>query len=39
MEKNGLGIVVIRVDIIEKLFNLFLMEKKNKDIYIILKGR
>ncbi|EQI59322.1 DNA topoisomerase III family protein [Clostridioides difficile Y307] len=39
MEKNGLGTVATRADIIEKLFNSFLMEKKNKDIYITSKGR
>ncbi|WP_447516134.1 DNA topoisomerase, partial [Clostridioides difficile] len=31
--------VATRADIIEKLFNSFLMEKKNKDIYITSKGR
>ncbi len=39
MEKNSLGTVATRADIIEKLFNSFLMEKKNKDIYITSKGR
>ena len=39
MEKNGLGTVATRADIIEKLFNSFLVEKKGKDIYITSKGR
>ncbi|MCC0665203.1 DNA topoisomerase III [Clostridioides sp. ZZV15-6597] len=39
MEKSGLGTVATRADIIEKLFNSFLMEKKNKDIYITSKGK
>ncbi|RDY24555.1 DNA topoisomerase III [Romboutsia maritimum] len=39
MEKNGLGTVATRADIIEKLFNSFLIEKKGKDIYITSKGR
>ena len=39
MEKNGLGTVATRADIIEKLFNSFLLEKKGKDIYITSKGK
>ena len=39
MEKNGLGTVATRADIIEKLFNSFLIEKKGKDIYITSKGK
>lgn len=39
MEKSGLGTVATRADIIEKLFNLFLVEKKGKDIHITSKGR
>lgn len=36
---GGLGTVATRADIIEKLFNSFLMEKKGKDIYITSKGK
>ncbi len=36
---GGLGTVATRADIIEKLFNTFLVEKRNKDIYITSKGR
>lgn len=36
MEKNNLGTVATRADIIEKLFNTFLIEKKGK-IYILLQ--
>ena len=39
MEKNNLGTVATRADIIEKLFNSFLIEKKGKDIHITSKGR
>ncbi|MGL4911092.1 MAG: DNA topoisomerase III [Romboutsia sp.] len=39
MENNGLGTVATRADIIEKLFNSFLLEKKGKDIYITSKGK
>lgn len=38
-ETGGLGTVATRADIIEKLFNTFLMEKKGKDIIITSKGR
>ena len=37
-ETGGLGTVATRADIIEKLFNTFLLEKKGKDIYITSKG-
>jgi DNA topoisomerase-3 len=36
---GGLGTVATRADIIEKLFNTFLIEKKGKDIFITSKGR
>ena len=40
MEKNNLGTVATRADIIEKLFNSFLVENKNnKEIHITSKGR
>lgn len=39
MEKNNLGTVATRADIIEKLFNSFLVEKKGKDIHITSKGK
>ncbi len=39
MEKNNLGTVATRADIIEKLFNSFLIEKKGKDIHITSKGK
>lgn len=39
MEKGSLGTVATRADIIDKLFNTFLMEKKDKDIYVTSKGR
>lgn len=40
MEKNNLGTVATRADIIEKLFNSFSVEKKNnKEIHITSKGR
>jgi len=38
-ESGGLGTVATRADIIEKLFNNFLIEKKGKDIMITSKGR
>ncbi len=38
-ETGGLGTVATRGDIIEKLFNTFLMEKKGKDLRITLKGK
>lgn len=39
MEKDGLGTVATRADIIEKIFNSFLVEKRGKDIFITSKGR
>ena len=39
MEKGGLGTVATRAEIIDKLFNTFLMEKKDKDIHVTSKGR
>ncbi|WP_129597088.1 DNA topoisomerase III [Anaerophilus nitritogenes] len=36
---GGLGTVATRADIIEKLFNTFLIEKKGKDILITSKGK
>lgn len=39
MEKGNLGTVATRADIIDKLFNSFLMEKKGKDIRVTSKGR
>ncbi|MHC1685269.1 MAG: DNA topoisomerase III [Clostridiaceae bacterium] len=38
-ETGGLGTVATRADIIEKLFNSFLLEKKGKDIIITSKGK
>ncbi|MEN6413057.1 MAG: DNA topoisomerase III [Veillonellales bacterium] len=38
-ETGGLGTVATRADIIEKLFNSFLIEKKGKDLWITAKGR
>lgn len=39
-ETGGLGTVATRADIIEKLFNSFLVEKRNnKDIHITAKGK
>lgn len=38
-ETKGLGTVATRADIIEKLFNSFLIEKKGKDILITSKGK
>lgn len=36
---GGIGTVATRADIIEKLFNSFLIEKRGKDIFITSKGR
>lgn len=36
---GGLGTVATRADIIEKLFNSFLLEKRGKDIFITAKGK
>lgn len=36
---GGLGTVATRADIIDKLFNSFLIEKRGKDIYMTSKGR
>jgi DNA topoisomerase III len=36
---GGLGTVATRADIIDKLFNSFLLEKRGKDIYLTSKGR
>lgn len=36
---GGLGTVATRADIIDKLFNTFLIEKKGKDIFLTSKGR
>ncbi|PKM88631.1 MAG: DNA topoisomerase III, partial [Firmicutes bacterium HGW-Firmicutes-12] len=36
---GGLGTVATRADVIEKLFNTFLLEKKGKNIYITSKGK
>ncbi len=36
---GGLGTVATRADIIEKLFNSFVIEKRGKDIHITSKGR
>lgn len=38
-ETGGLGTVATRADIIEKLFNSFLMEKKEQYIHLTSKGR
>ena len=38
-QTGGLGTVATRADIIEKLFNSFLLEKKGKDIYLTSKGK
>jgi DNA topoisomerase-3 len=38
-EAGGLGTVATRADIIEKLFNTFLIEKRGKDIFITSKGK
>ncbi len=38
-ETGGIGTVATRADIIEKLFNTFLMEKRGKDIFVTSKGK
>ncbi|MGE5633546.1 MAG: DNA topoisomerase III [Caulobacteraceae bacterium] len=38
-ETGGLGTVATRADIIEKLFNTFLIEKRGKEIFITSKGK
>ncbi|MGL5615119.1 MAG: DNA topoisomerase III [Sarcina sp.] len=38
-QTGGLGTVATRADIIEKLFNSFLLEKKGKDIFLTSKGK
>jgi len=38
-ETGGLGTVATRADIIEKLFNSFLIEKRGNDIFITSKGK
>lgn len=38
-ETGGLGTVATRADIIEKLFNSFLVEKKGKELHTTSKGR
>lgn len=38
-ETGGLGTVATRADIIEKLFNSYLLEKKGKDIHITAKAK
>lgn len=38
-ETGGLGTVATRADIIEKLFNTFLMEKKGNEIHLTAKGK
>lgn len=38
-ETGGLGTVATRADIIEKLFNSFLIEKKGRSIFITSKGK
>ncbi|HHV35425.1 MAG TPA: DNA topoisomerase III, partial [Syntrophomonadaceae bacterium] len=38
-EAGGLGTVATRADIIDKLFNTFLIEKKGQDIFLTAKGR
>lgn len=38
-EAGGIGTVATRADIIEKLFNTFLIEKRGKDIFITSKGK
>ncbi len=38
-KSGGLGTVATRADVIEKLFNSFLIELKGKDIYVTMKGR
>lgn len=38
-QTGGLGTVATRADIIEKLFNTFLIEKKDKEIFLTSKGK
>lgn len=38
-QTGGLGTVATRADIIEKLFNTFLIEKRGKDLHVTAKGR
>ncbi len=38
-ETGGLGTVATRADILEKLFNSFLIDKKGKDMFITSKGK
>ncbi len=38
-KSGGLGTVATRADIIEKLFNSFLIESRGKDIYMTAKGK
>ncbi|WP_428910973.1 DNA topoisomerase III [Niallia sp. Krafla_26] len=38
-QTGGLGTVATRADIIEKLFNTFLIEKKGKEIFLTSKGK
>ena len=38
-ETGGLGTVATRADIIDKLFNSFLLEKRGKDIWVTSKGK
>lgn len=38
-QTGGLGTVATRADIIDKLFNTFLIEKRGKDIYVTSKGK
>ncbi|WP_432667609.1 DNA topoisomerase III [Wukongibacter baidiensis] len=38
-ETGGIGTVATRADIIEKLFNSYLIEKRGKDIFITSKGK
>ena len=38
-ETGGIGTVATRADIIEKLFNTYLMEKRGKDISVTSKGK
>lgn len=38
-QTGGLGTVATRADIIEKLFNTYLLEKRGKDIHVTAKGR
>lgn len=38
-ETGGIGTVATRADIIEKLFNTFLIEKKGKGIFVTSKGK